>query len=262
MFTPACLCVLLLVAVLDSAGAHAVPSYFTVSGTLVLRPAQVTEQITSIVWKYDKDLLAEWIEGQINLTYYSRFKGRSHLNTTTGVLEIHSMTTAETGEYSVEINNNVQSQVYQAVEIKYVPQPEVTVEPLMCSTTSENCTLTCDGDTEQAEPVAYFWKKGDGGWEQSEKDVEILNDEETQCVKTFSCRMKNPVSERDSEPIDNPLCQEEEPGCGLCITVSRAVMRSLLILAPFWVAVSLWIKRETLCKCRNEDSTAETKPSP
>lgn len=73
----------LLLALLASAGARAVPSYFKAEGTLVLRPARLPEQINGIVWKHEKHLLAEWMEAQINLTYYSRFEGRSHLNTTT-----------------------------------------------------------------------------------------------------------------------------------------------------------------------------------
>lgn len=121
------------------------------------------------------------------------------------------MTAADTRLYSVEINNQVQSQVYQIVEIEAVPQPGVKVTPLLCNSTSESCKLVCDGVINKAGPVEYFWKKDEGEWDQSGKEMEILNDGETQRVKTFSCRMKNLVSESDSEPIDNPLYQEKTP---------------------------------------------------
>lgn len=44
--------------------------------------------------------------GCIDLVYFSRFRGRSHLNTDP-LLKIRNMTTAVTFVYSVEINNTV-----------------------------------------------------------------------------------------------------------------------------------------------------------
>uniref|UniRef100_A0A3P8NC85 Ig-like domain-containing protein n=1 Tax=Astatotilapia calliptera TaxID=8154 RepID=A0A3P8NC85_ASTCA len=180
--------------------------YFKVGDTLQLSPQPVSEQIYNVVWKYGKNLLAEWVKDQIPLTYYSKFKGRTTVNTDTGVLEIRDMTAADTRLYSVEINNQVQSQVYQIVEIEAVPQPEVKVTPLLCNSTSESCKLVCDGVINKAGPVEYFWKKDEGEWDQSGKEMEILNDGETQRVKTFSCRMKNLVSESDSEVFLCGVC--------------------------------------------------------
>lgn len=81
-----------------------------------------------------------------------------------------------------------------------------------------------------------------------------------QRVKTFSCRMKNLVSESDSEPIDNPLYQEKNPDCGLCVTLSGAVMRSLVILTPCWAAVCLWTNKRLFVNA--ETHTAEAEPPP
>lgn len=50
--------------------------------------------------------LAEWMEDATDLVYFSRFSGRSHLNTDP-LLKIRNMTTAVTFVYSVEINNTV-----------------------------------------------------------------------------------------------------------------------------------------------------------
>lgn len=67
-----------------------------------------------------------------------RLDSGSDLNTTTGVLEIHNMTAADTGVYSVEISNQVQCRVYQTVEIKDVSQPEVSVQPPACRVNLED----------------------------------------------------------------------------------------------------------------------------
>ncbi|KAL3971651.1 protein canopy 1/2 [Sarotherodon galilaeus] len=196
----------LLLAATSFSQAQTVQRYFKVGGTLQLSPQPVSAEITSIVWKYDKNLLAEWVKDAIPLTYYSKFKGRTNLNTDTGVLEIRNMTAEDSGVYSVEINNQVQSQVYQAVEIEAVPQPEVNVTPLVCNSTSESCKLVCEGDVSKAGPVEYFWKKDDGEWEQSGiNTMDISNDEETQRVETFSCRIKNLFSDKESKPLHSPL---------------------------------------------------------
>uniref|UniRef100_A0A3Q2UZI6 Ig-like domain-containing protein n=1 Tax=Haplochromis burtoni TaxID=8153 RepID=A0A3Q2UZI6_HAPBU len=187
--------------------AQTVEKYFRVGETLQLSPQPVSERIYSVVWKYGKYLLAEWVKDQIPLTYYSRFNGRTTVNTDTGELEIRNMTAADNEVYTVEINNQIQSRVHKIMAIEDVPRPEVEVKPLVCSSTSERCKLVCDGDVSAAGPVEYSWKIGDGEWKQSGTNMEIINNEETQRVTNFICRMKNPVSARDSKPLPNPLFQ-------------------------------------------------------
>uniref|UniRef100_A0A3Q4GZ49 Ig-like domain-containing protein n=1 Tax=Neolamprologus brichardi TaxID=32507 RepID=A0A3Q4GZ49_NEOBR len=188
--------------------------YIRVGGTLQLSPQQVSEKIYSVVWKYGKNLLAEWVKDQIPLTYYSKFKGRTTLNNDTGMLETRSMTAEDNGLYSVEINNQVQSQVHKIVVIEDVPQPEVAPKPLVCSPASKRCELVCEGDVSKAGPVEYFWKEIEGGkgeWARSEENTaEIIIDAETQHVETFSCRIKNQFSEKDSEAFKNPFYQEKK----------------------------------------------------
>ncbi|CAI5654970.1 unnamed protein product [Oreochromis niloticus] len=201
---------LLLVANVSFCQAQIVEKYFKVGGTLRLSPQPVSAEITSILWKYDKNLLADWEKGLIDLTYYSKFKGRTTLNTERGELEIRDMTAADSGVYSVEINNQVQSQVYQIVEIEAVPQPEVTLQPLTCDRPSL-CGLKCHGDITNAGPVTYSWKKDDGEWEDGQ-DRRDLSSLEMDSVKTFTCRMKNPVSQKESKAFKNPFYQEKTAG--------------------------------------------------
>uniref|UniRef100_A0A3B4TNU7 Ig-like domain-containing protein n=1 Tax=Seriola dumerili TaxID=41447 RepID=A0A3B4TNU7_SERDU len=164
-----------------------IASYSEVGGTLSLSPP-FSEVITSILWKHDTDLVVEWVRNEMD--YYGKFVGVATLDTTTARLEIKNMSKVYAGLYTVEINNQVQSQSYNVSVIKKVPKPEVAFKPLRCSPALDNCNLTCDGDTSEAGPVTYSWREGDGE------------------VKTFSCQMKNPVSEKESEPQGNPFFQE------------------------------------------------------
>ncbi|XP_047458602.1 uncharacterized protein LOC125018615 [Mugil cephalus] len=200
----------LMLATLSSAEAQKIPSYFKLGGTLTLRPP-FSGTITSMVYKFKGNLVAEWAENGVPLTYYSTFDGRTHLNTTTGELEISNLTKDDIGEFVVEINNIVQSQRFESVEIKDVPDPSVTVRPLVCDSSSSSCNLFCYGEIKESRPVTFYWRKDDGDWKESEQVMDITNDEETKKVETFSCRMKNPVSEKDSEPEQNPFHPESDP---------------------------------------------------
>ncbi|XP_039639587.1 SLAM family member 9-like [Perca fluviatilis] len=205
----------LLLAALSSALAQDTPTYFRDGGelTMDLRPPS-SEPLYNILWKISGDLVAEWIKDQVTgsvlvpLAYYRTFRNRTTLDLTTGRLVIKHMTKNDTGVYSVEVNNKVQNERYNAVWIKEVPQPKVWIRPLTCSPASDSCTLICDGNiTEPAGPVTYSWKMGDGEWKESGKDL-VITKSETSDVKTFTCRIQNPVSVRDSKPKRNPLLEE------------------------------------------------------
>ncbi|KAK5908853.1 hypothetical protein CgunFtcFv8_016876 [Champsocephalus gunnari] len=72
---------------------------------------------------------------------------------------------------------------------------------------SDQCTLSCEGDTTGAEPVTYSWKTDDGEWKESRRDMNITKKQHGH-VKTFTCMMKNPVSEEVSDPLPNRLLPE------------------------------------------------------
>uniref|UniRef100_A0A8C4HRT4 Ig-like domain-containing protein n=1 Tax=Dicentrarchus labrax TaxID=13489 RepID=A0A8C4HRT4_DICLA len=190
-----------LLAVLNSALAE--DKYVVVGGNVDLRPP-FTGVITDILWKHNGNLLAEWAKGEAELTYFIPFQGHTTLNITTGRLEVRNMTFAHQGLYTVDINNKVQDQRYDVKVIEEVPKPFILSRPLTCSSASTNCTLTCGEETKEAQPVTYSWKRDNEEWQQSMKDVLIIKTEISH-VKTFTCRMKNPVSEKESEPKDNPF---------------------------------------------------------
>ncbi|XP_026045564.1 uncharacterized protein LOC113034775 [Astatotilapia calliptera] len=236
----------LLVANVSFCQAETVEEYFRVGGTLQLSPQPVGGAITSIVWKYGKNLLAEWETKQIPLTYYSKFRGRTTLNTGTGELEIRNMTAADNEVYTVEINNHVQSRVHKIMAIEDVPQPVLEAKPLSCSSASKDCKLVCEGNVSKAGPVEYFWKKDDGEWEKSkENTMEIINDAETQRVKKFSCRIKNQFSEKESNAF-NVFYREEttkepsSPGSGVILGIVLPVLILLVVPAVPILLYFIW----------------------
>ncbi|XP_044228186.1 uncharacterized protein LOC122996652 [Thunnus albacares] len=197
------------------------------SVTLLLRPP-FSGEITIIVWMHNNfNLVAKWVKEDDSFENHGTFKGRTTLNTTTGSLKIINMSRADSGEYSVMINDKPQSERYNATLIKAVPQPVELVKPPECTNASKQCTLTCDGKTKEAEPVTYSWKMEGGEWKDGEKDRNITNNETIQRVKMFSCRMKNPISEEESEPKPNPFFKEKvsaSSGVGLPVDLFLLVV--------------------------------------
>ncbi|XP_037637721.1 SLAM family member 9-like isoform X2 [Sebastes umbrosus] len=207
------LCVLLLVLNVAVTEDTVTPVYFTDGGdlTLKVRPP-LPDHINIIVWLFNDNLLAEWVEDK---SYNLRLKGRANLTTETGQLIINKMSKEDEGVYSVEINNRVQSERYQAKLIKKVQKPKVWLRPLICGADFESCGFSCDSDTTEAEPITYSWKKGDGEWEVSGKDITITSTDDSG-MKTFTCRMENPVSREESDPEHNPLYKEPySANCGI-----------------------------------------------
>uniref|UniRef100_A0A7N6C4H2 Immunoglobulin V-set domain-containing protein n=1 Tax=Anabas testudineus TaxID=64144 RepID=A0A7N6C4H2_ANATE len=128
----------------DSAHAEVKPVYFGLGRSLNLSlPVATTERLTSLLWKFNDNLLAEWVENVIPLEYYGRFKGRTTLDVNTGRLIITNMGKEDIGLYSVEVNNRVQDDKYRATVVEEVPKPEIVVQPLNCGPQPINILCTC-----------------------------------------------------------------------------------------------------------------------
>ncbi|XP_034465645.1 SLAM family member 5-like [Hippoglossus hippoglossus] len=232
----------LLLAALTSSALGQSQSYFSVGDSLVLTPPKHGTTITSVLWTHNSNLVVEWVNK--DLEFFGSFEGRGSLNERTAQLTVSAAKQSDGGEYRVEINNQLQSQVYTVIVIKKVPKPSVEVRTLTCSPKSSNCTLTCQGDPTGTEPVTYSWRKDSGGWgpEQQSMDLIIINDEKTRGVKQFSCRMKNPVSEEESDPLKNPMYQEDPLSAG-----GLAAIICFLIVAVVLAGLCVW-KREAIKK--------------
>lgn len=200
----------LLLAGLNAALAEDQTVYVAFGEKLSLGPS-FSAAISSLLWKHDGNMVVEWVKDKIDKTY-GNFVDRTNLDKTTGRLEIMNMTAADAGAYTIEINKKDQGLRYNVNVIKRVPQPVVAFKPLACSST-DTCKLSCDGETEGAEPVDYFWKFGDGDWKMMEKTMSVTRAGNPR-DKTFTCYMKNPVSEKESKPEDNPFYTGDGDGDG------------------------------------------------
>ncbi|MEQ2253862.1 hypothetical protein ILYODFUR_036924 [Ilyodon furcidens] len=228
--------------------------YFEIGGKLVLRP-EFSGPINNIIWKHKGNIVAEWIKDKVPLEYLGDLKGRSELDLTTGTLTVSNMLKAHDGLFTVEINEKVLPGSFNAVEIKNLNQTkvEVIIRPLTCSSEASNCTMDCGDDFGDGQPVQYFWKNGEAGkWENGEKRKVIINDEETWSFKSFTCKAKNRISEKESDPLENPFFSGES---ALCSTeVVGVVMRSVaLLFLPILFVWFFWHNRTTFCRCGCKD---------
>lgn len=234
-----CLCVLLAVVSAYSE----IESYVKVGDEAVLRPdiSFVTGTITSINWKQDGNIAADW-EG-LETDYYRQFIERGSLNTTNGELTITGLTLIDSGLYTSEINSEKKTPDLRLIVISPVPKPAVSQS---CDAESTSCTLTCDGDTTGAGPVTYRWRPGDDVWTES-RELRIAKNGSSG-VKEFSCELRNAVSEESSLPIPNPL--STAPGRQLNISTGVTMFIALLVALLLLAAVhrckaGMWFFQKT-----------------
>lgn len=191
--------------------------YCAVGGDLTLKPKSPPAPIERVVWKHGVNLLADVTRGRFNS--YGQFKCCTTLETD-GTLTIKDIQRVHAGEYSVEVNNQVQDQKYDVRVINKLARPIVRAAPLTCSYTSESCVLVCVVDTTDAGPVSYTWFFGT---EQSEVSLnELKIEHSSDPPPTYACQVKNPVSEADSEALENPLIPPPPP-------------------PPYWVAAVVFV---------------------
>nr|XP_046180065.1 uncharacterized protein LOC124011098 [Oncorhynchus gorbuscha] len=177
--------------------------YRKVGGELVLTPdkSTVTDAITSILWKYGKNKLAEWDKDFGGLDIYGAFKERTTLDQTTGELRISGLKKTDSGVYSVEFDSKLLNKTYTLSVLKAVPKPQITSS---CNSDKTSCNLTCEGDTTDAEPVTYSWKRGERAWEVLDKQIHVSKSDTGKSTNSYThfCKMRNSAGEGEvSEPV-------------------------------------------------------------
>ncbi|XP_045074102.1 carcinoembryonic antigen-related cell adhesion molecule 5-like isoform X2 [Coregonus clupeaformis] len=187
--------------------------YHKVGGEVLLKPdkSTVPGPITSILWKHGKNKVAEWDKDFGGLEIYAAFKERTTLNQATGELRIRGLTKTDSGVYSVEFNGKLLDKTYKLSVIKEVPKPTITSS---CNTNKTSCTLTCEGDTTDAEPVTYNWKVGEGAWEVLDKHHTVSKSDtgNSNSGSKYLCKMKNSAGEGEvSEPVGQVFGPEAVP---------------------------------------------------
>ncbi|XP_076119550.1 uncharacterized protein LOC143100348 isoform X2 [Alosa pseudoharengus] len=153
-------------------------------GSISLSPEQVTKDKTvmSIIWKHNKDKVAEWLKGDEGITVFSIFNCSATVDNQTWVLTISNLQPHFNGTYSVEINNKENDLRMQLTVLDPVKEPDITT---YCNSTS--CTLTCEGE-DNSEHTQFSWtdRKGNrnsGNMWTVEKRSEV-----------YICNFSNPVS--------------------------------------------------------------------
>ncbi|XP_071186080.1 cell adhesion molecule CEACAM5-like isoform X2 [Salvelinus alpinus] len=186
--------------------------YHQVEGELVLTPdkSTVPDSITSIVWKHGKDKVAEWDKDFGGLDIYEAFKERTTLNQTTGELRISGLMKTDSGVYSVEFNSKLLDKTYKLSVIKAVPKPTITSS---CNANKTSCTLTCEGNTTDAEPVTYSWKVGERASDVVDKQMIVSKSDSGKLANgyKYTCKLNNTVSEEVSEPVGEVFGPEAVP---------------------------------------------------
>ncbi|XP_021464215.2 uncharacterized protein LOC110527331 isoform X7 [Oncorhynchus mykiss] len=210
--------------------------YHEVGGKLVLTPdkSTVTDPITSILWKHGKNKVAEWDKDFGGLDIYAAFKERTTLDQTTGELKISGLMKTDSGVYSVEFNSKLLDKTYTLSVIKAVPKPKITSS---CNANQTSCTLTCEGDTTDAEPVTYRWKVAEGAWEVGVKQFNVFKSDTGQSNNGYKyiCKLNNAVigEGKVSEPVGEVFGPEPSNTStivvGVVILALAAVVTGLLV---------------------------------
>uniref|UniRef100_A0A4W5PWY9 Ig-like domain-containing protein n=1 Tax=Hucho hucho TaxID=62062 RepID=A0A4W5PWY9_9TELE len=190
----------------------AFPEDVKVGGELVLKldKSTVSGNITSILWKHGKNKVAEWDKDFGNLEIYGAFINRTTLDSTTGELRISGLKKTDSGVYSVEFNSKLLDKTYKLSVIEAVPKPTITSS---CKPDKTSCTLTCEGDTTDAEPVTYSWKEGGRAWEVLDKQINVNKSDTGKSTNSYKyiCKMNNTVSVEVSEPVREVFGPEAFP---------------------------------------------------
>lgn len=238
------------------------PRNCTVGGELTLELKSPPNPIQRVVWKHGVNLLADLTRGRFSA--YGDFKGYATVDTT-GRLTIKNIQRVHAGLYSVEVNNQVQDQQYNVGVFKPLKQPNVLLTPLTCSYKSESCVLVCEVNTMGADPVSFKWLFGTELSENTGPQLKIEHNVEP--PPTYTCRVTNPISEADSEPLKNPLIAPP-------VNVVAIVVGVCVLLLAIPLVIGAYFKRDAIkkrfCKDRNEgppnppnsDRPAETRSTP
>ncbi|CAL1578649.1 unnamed protein product [Knipowitschia caucasica] len=201
--------------------------YFVDDKPLELRPPE-TQTLTNVLWKFRQIqgttvLVAEWNKGE-EVEYYPIFKESAHLDTATGVLTVKPVNESRAGVYTVEVNQKLLDVNYEATVIEEVPTPKVWIKP---GSSEVHRNLSCTGEVTRAEPVSYWWDiNANKTWVQMSSDITLQKNDTTQSIKEFSCKVRNPVGEKESTPEPNPFFTQPTDRSGLWALVL------LLLLVP------------------------------
>ncbi|XP_041834616.1 uncharacterized protein LOC121635494 isoform X1 [Melanotaenia boesemani] len=198
--------------------------YGRLGGQVDLKPEVVPAADTSIIWKEGENLAMKWERQEIRA--YRHYEERGRLNISTGMMTITGLIPTDSGLYTPEINNKVDTPILLEV-ISDVPVPTLK----SCDSTVSVCTLVCEGDTTGAGPVSYTWK-ADNKEVPEVSGNEYIIKKEISNIKEFSCELNNEFSRQSSNPIPNPFATPESK-----LNIFKGVTVFICLLLPVLLLV-------------------------
>ncbi|CDQ76529.1 unnamed protein product [Oncorhynchus mykiss] len=119
--------------------------------------------------------------------------------------------------------------VRTVVSEEAVPKPTITSS---CNPDKTSCTLTCEGDTTDAEPVTYSWEEGERVSKVLDKQLSVSKS--TNGIK-YTCKLSNAVSSNVSEPVGEVFGPEHSSiGAVVALVVVAIVAFAVIIGCLVW----------------------------
>ncbi|XP_041637767.1 uncharacterized protein LOC121506177 isoform X3 [Cheilinus undulatus] len=228
---------------------HAVLVYGAKDEDMILRPPPMTDIIKGIEWKHNGNIAAGWYGDKFECL--NQFEGRCEVNTETGALTIKELKLTDNGIYTPEINSKVYNKIELSV-ISRVAKPSVVK---FCNTEMTRCSLTCEGNTADTEPITYKWLLDDVDGP-SDKVLTITEDTKEY---SFRCLMMNPVINETSESVTNPIIiKQERNRLALIIgLVVGAIVLVVIVVAVFFIREKRRKSKKQIIELTERDEEGE-----
>ncbi|NXE61080.1 LFA3 protein, partial [Calcarius ornatus] len=154
-------------------------------------PVQIDQKIVDIVWKKNKDKVAEW-EDQNKPTYYGNFSSRSELMKN-GSLTIVNLEKDDAGIYELVYWNSMEehSLNFKLVVLDSLPKPEIN-----CSTSDDELVLNCTANFQAS--LNYIWKLSNNPHRCQKQHISIPL-KTVDITTSATCIIKYSQTERSSE---------------------------------------------------------------
>ncbi|NXO67080.1 LFA3 protein, partial [Phainopepla nitens] len=154
-------------------------------------PVQIDQKIVEIVWKKNKDKVAEW-EGQNKPTYFDPLCNRSVLMEN-GSLTIFNLEKDDAGIYELQFLDSVKDHylTFVLVVLDSLPEPEIS-----CNTTDGKLVLNCVAHFQGS--LNYTWKLSNNPQSDPNQEISIPL-ENVDPTASATCIIKFSQTERSSE---------------------------------------------------------------
>ncbi|ELK30844.1 Lymphocyte function-associated antigen 3 [Myotis davidii] len=197
--------------------------YGSIGGNITLSPSS-TVNFTEVMWKKGKDKVTEW-STYLNVTTYSHFGGRAHLDPKSGNLTILNLTSSDEDEYEMKSADLTDSYKFHLIVLDPLPSPT-----LNCTLINEVVSFSCEvppSYRRHRELLRYAWRCLSSQCEASwELEALVLNfTMEDDLSQEVHCLVENPESNRSSSMV-----------LSTCVPGGNSRHRYALIAVPFVVA--------------------------